>query len=193
MTAPDPGEPPRGGFRRISEEVVNRGPVVTLAVAKVETPSGRVLDREIVHHPGAVAVVPVLPGPSGPEAVMVRQYRAPLDDLVLEIPAGKRDVAGEDPMVTAARELREEVGLAAGELHHLAGFHNSPGFCDEFLDVYLSVGPTPVADERQGEEELAMTIERVPLSAVPAMISDGRLTDAKSIIGLLLAIAHLEG
>jgi ADP-ribose pyrophosphatase len=180
------------GFRRLAETVIHKGHVVTLSVAQVATPSGSVLEREIVHHPGAVAVVAVLEGDRGPEAVLVRQYRAAVDQLLLEIPAGKRDVEGEDPMVAAARELQEEVGLQATELVHLAGFHNSPGFCDEFLDVYLAMHPVDVADDRQGVEEEAMTIERVPLAEVPAMIADGRLTDAKSIIGLLMAIRHLD-
>jgi ADP-ribose pyrophosphatase len=179
-------------FRRLQETVIHEGHVVTLTVAQVQTPSGVVLEREIVHHPGAVAVVALLDSDRGLEAVLVRQYRAAVDQLLLEIPAGKRDVVGEDPMVAAARELQEEVGLAATELVHLSGFHNSPGFCDEFLDVYLAMHPVVVADDRQGVEEEAMTIERVPLSEVPAMIADGRLTDAKSIIGLLMAIRHLD-
>ena len=188
-------KPPAGeetGFRRLDETVIHEGHVVTLSVAKIVTPSGAVLEREIVHHPGAVAVVAVLESDHGHEAVLVRQYRAAVDGLVLEIPAGKRDVEHEDPMVAAARELQEEVGLASDELVHLAGFHNTPGFCDEFLDVYLALHPVVVADNRQGVEEEAMTIERVPLSEVPAMIADGRLSDAKSIIGLLMAIRHLD-
>ena len=183
------GDPP---FRRLEETVIHAGHVVTLSVARVASPSGAVLEREIVHHPGAVAVVALLEGHNGYEAVLVRQYRAAVDQLVLEIPAGKRDVAGEDPKVAAARELQEEVGMSATELVHLAGFHNSPGFCDEFLDVYLAMHPVVVSDDRQGVEEEAMTIERVPLSEVPAMIADGRLTDAKSIIGLLMAIRHVD-
>jgi ADP-ribose pyrophosphatase len=96
-------------------------------------------------------------------------------------------------MVAAARELQEEVGLSAtAELEQLAGFHNSPGFCDEFLLVYLARNPVEVADDRQGDEEEAMTVERVPLADVPAMIADGRITDAKTIIGLLLTIRRLD-
>jgi ADP-ribose pyrophosphatase len=180
------------GFRRLDETVIHEGHVVTLSVAKIVTPSGAVLEREIVHHPGAVAVVAVLESDHGHEAVLVRQYRAAVDGLVLEIPAGKRDIQDEDPMVAAARELQEEVGLESHELVHLAGFHNTPGFCDEFLDVYLALHPVVVPDARQGVEEEAMTIERVPLAEVPAMIADGRLSDAKSIIGLLMAIRHLD-
>lgn len=180
-----------GGFRRGPDELVHRGPGVTLVVAEVTAPSGATVRREIVRHPGAVAVVPIMTGPAGPEAVLLRQYRAAIDGLLLEIPAGTRDVDDEDPAATAARELREEAGLAHDHLVHLAGFHNAPGFCDEYLDVYLALDPTVVPDERQGEEELAMTIERVPLADVPAMIADGSLIDAKSIIGLLLALRHL--
>lgn len=179
------------GFRRIGERLLYQGRKLTLVMAAVTTPDGDTVEREIVHHPGAVAVVAVVDGAEGPEVVLVRQYRAALDALLLELPAGTRDVEGEDPRDTAVRELREEVGLEASGLEHLVGFHNSPGFCDELLDVYLTRSPGDVAHERQGAEEHAMTVERVPLAAVPAMIADGRITDAKTIIGLLLARDHL--
>lgn len=158
-----------------------------MAVADVVTPDGATVEREIVHHPGAVAVVAAVEGRAGVEVVLVRQYRAALDALVLELPAGTRDVDGEDPADTARRELQEEAGLDAPLLEHLVGFHNSPGFCDEFLDVYLAREPRVVDHDRQGAEELAMTVLRVPMSEAIAMIGDGRITDAKTIIGLLLA------
>lgn len=144
-------------------------------------------------HPGAVSVVPVLNTSDGPVAVLVRQFRAAIDADLLEIPAGKRDVEGEAPELTARRELAEEVGLQAGRLVPLAQYYNSPGFTDELSHSFLALDLTPVPDERQGLEEEHMTIERVPLADVAPMIADGRLVDAKSIIGLLLAIAHLDG
>jgi ADP-ribose pyrophosphatase len=140
-----------------------------------------------VHHPGAVAVVAV----DGDEAVLVRQYRVPLGDVLLEIPAGKRDVHGEDVEVTARRELEEEVGLRAGSLELLARFHNSPGFCDELIHVFLAAELTPVPMRRDGAEEQTMTIERVRLDDVPLLIAAGELRDAKTIIGLTLARERL--
>jgi ADP-ribose pyrophosphatase len=138
-------------------------------------------------------VVPVLfPEGAGPTVVMVRQYRAALDALLLEIPAGKRDVPGEDPEVTAARELEEEVGYRAGKLERLARFHNSPGFSDELHHVFLGTELEAVATSLQGVEEQHMTVEHVLLDDAPALIAAGELTDAKSIIGLLLAREHLH-
>lgn len=176
------------GFARGPERLVHAGHVISLAIGSFTAPDGTTFEREVVHHPGAVSVVPLLGDGS---VVLVRQYRAALDDLLLEIPAGKRDVADEPPEVTAARELEEEVGRRAGRLELLAEFHNSPGFCDEHSHVFLATELTDVPVDRQGVEEQHLTIEVVPLDDVPAMIADGRLRDAKTIIGLLLALRHV--
>ena len=177
------------GFRRLDERVLHRGPVVTLARATFVDPDGRTFEREIVHHPGAVAVVPVLG--DGATVVLVRQYRSALDDLVLEIPAGKLDVEAEAPEAAAARELEEEIGQRAGHLELLAEFYNSPGFCDERGLVYLGTELEPCAVSAQGVEERHMTVEHVALDDVTGMVADGRLGDAKTIIGLLLARERL--
>lgn len=171
------------GFEQLGEDVIHVGPVFSVSVGRVRTPTGGTVVREYVRHPGAVMVVPVIDG----EAVMVRQYRAAIDRYLLEIPAGKRDVEGEDPRETAARELQEEVGLTASELTLLSNFYNTPGFSDEYSYCYLATGCVEVAADRQGSEEEHMTIERVALSRVPELIATGELDDAKSIIGLLLA------
>ncbi|RMH73114.1 MAG: NUDIX hydrolase [Actinomyces sp.] len=171
------------GFGVVGDEVVHRGRILTLVHRRVHDPEGQVHDRDVVHHPGAVAVVPVVDG----EVVLVRQYRAALDADLLEIPAGLRDVAGEDPAVTAHRELAEEVGLATDELEHLVTFHNSPGFSDEQVIVYLATDLRPVPDERHGPEERWMSIERIPVGEAVAMALDGRLSDVKTIVGLLVA------
>ncbi len=122
---------------------------------------------------------------------MVRQFRAAVDGDLLEVPAGKRDVDGEATEVTAARELAEEVGRRAGRLDLLARFYNSPGFSDEFTWLYLAQDLSSVPLDRQGAEEQHMTIEEVPLAAVPGMIRAGEIVDAKSIIGLTLTAAQL--
>jgi ADP-ribose pyrophosphatase len=171
-------------FRKVAERELYDGPVISLAVATFEGPDGDTFDREVVHHPGAVSVVPLT---GDGHVVMVRQFRAAVDADVLEIPAGKRDVADEPPEVTAQRELGEEVGLHAGELSLLARFHNSIGFSDELSLVYLGTELTEVPVDLQGIEEQHMTVEHIPLVDVPRLIADGTLTDAKSIIGLTLA------
>jgi 8-oxo-dGTP pyrophosphatase MutT (NUDIX family) len=172
-------------FRVTGEREVWTGPLLRLAVATVDGPGGGSFEREVVHHPGAVSVVPVVD--DGAAVLMVRQYRAPLDRLLLEIPAGKRDVPGEPPETTARRELEEEVGMRAGRLEKLAEFYNSPGFCDEHSWVFMALDLAPAASSAHSEEEQHMTIERVLLDDVPGLIASGALMDAKSIIGLCLA------
>lgn len=116
---------------------------------------------------------------------LVHQYRVALNRGMWEIPAGLRDVDGEPPLATARRELAEEVGLAADELTPLMRFHNSPGFCDEAVEIFLATGLSAVPDDRQGPEEQHMTVERLALAEAVAMVSEGLITDAKTVIGLL--------
>ncbi len=166
------------GFLKITEETVSG-------------PEEKVFKRTVVRHPGAVVVVPV-EGDS--HAILVRQYRAAVDGWLLEVPAGKRDVDGEAPEVTASRELLEETGLRAGRLVLLAEFYNTPGFCDEYtylfaaLDLEDAGGRQPI-----GAEEIAMTLERIALADVETLISTGSIMDAKTIIGLLLARSLVAG
>jgi ADP-ribose pyrophosphatase len=170
-------------FRKLAETEVHRSPLITVASARFAGPDGTEFERDIVHHPGAVVVVPLTEAGS---VLMVRQFRAAVGVELLEIPAGKRDVAGEPTEVTAVRELAEEVGRSAGRLDLLARFYNSPGFSDELSWLYLARDLTEVPESRQGAEEQAMTVEEVALADVPAMIEAGEIVDAKSIIGLTL-------
>lgn len=174
-------------FEKIGERVVHEGAVVTFTVGTFRSPDGVVLERDVVKHPGAVSVVPV----DGDEVILVRQYRAALGRDLLEIPAGKRDVPGEPPEATAARELEEEIGMRAATLVPLAEFYNSAGFSDEYSYVYLATDLETGEQSLQGVEEQHMTVERYRLDDVPAMIAAHELVDAKTIIGLLLALRHL--
>ncbi len=176
------------GFGKVSEREIHRGYVISTAVGTFVAPDGTEFDRDIVHHPGAVSVVPLLEGGS---VILVRQYRAALDDYLLEIPAGKRDVVGEDPVVTAHRELAEEIGKAADHMELLAEFYNSPGFSDEHSYTFLARGLHETAMQRDGIEEQSMEIEYVPLAVVPSLIHAGEITDAKTIIGLMMARERL--
>ena len=167
------------------EREVWQGPLLRFTVATVDGPDGVSFEREVVHHPGAVSVVPVVD--SGDSVLLVRQYRVAVGRDLLEIPAGKRDVEGEAPEVTARRELEEEVGMRAGRLEKLAEFYNSPGFCDEHSWVFMALDLSEVPSSAHSEEEQHMTVERVALDDVPGLIAAGELMDAKSIIGLCLA------
>ncbi|HEY2333249.1 MAG TPA: NUDIX hydrolase [Acidimicrobiales bacterium] len=178
------------GFRIVgARRLLDIGRGMRVESVDVEGPDGDRFQREVVRHPGAVAVVPVL---ADGRAVLVRQWRAAVGEVVLEIPAGLRDVDGEPTEETARRELAEEVGYRPGQLQLLTSFWTAVGLLEEVCHVYLATGLEPTALDRHGAEELAMTIERVELSAVPAMVADGRIRDSKTIIGLLLARDRLD-
>ena len=179
-----------GGFRHLDEDILHAGYIFDLVRARFEAPDGEVFSRDIVRHPGAVSVVPV---DADGRIVMVRQYRPALDALLLEIPAGKRDVADEPPADTAQRELGEEIGVRAGSLELLGTFANAPGFSDELQWIYLGRDLVEVPRDVQGVEESHMEIERLTFAEARASIIDGRLTDTKSIIGILLAASMVDG
>ncbi|HEX6423147.1 MAG TPA: NUDIX hydrolase [Acidimicrobiales bacterium] len=176
------GAEPGATFRVVSERPAWSGRRLAVAEVEVEGPDGSRHVREVVRHPGAVAVVPLHEDGT---VTLLRQYRAALDAEVWEIPAGLRDVDGEPTEETARRELAEEAGLRAHELDHLVTFHNSAGFSDESVVVYVATGLTEVPDDRQGVEEQHMHVERMPLTAALAMVDDGRITDAKTVLAVI--------
>jgi ADP-ribose pyrophosphatase len=174
-----------GGFEKVDEREVWRGHSVWAGEATFRSPGGETFERDIVHHPGAVAVVPVLD--RGDAVLLVRQYRAPVDQILLELPAGKRDVEGEAADLTARRELEEEAGMRAGRLEKLVESFLSPGFCDERITIFLALDLEPCESSAQGVEEEHMTVEKVGLDEIPGLIASGAIVDAKTIIGLCLA------
>jgi ADP-ribose pyrophosphatase len=172
------------GFRRLGEHELLAPGMLRVGEVQVAAPDGRTFARVVVHHPGAVAVLPVHDDGS---VTLVRQYRAPLDAEMWEVPAGTRDVDGEAPAATAVRELAEEAGLEAGRVELLIAFHNSPGFCDEVVHVFRATALRPCATELHGIEEQHMIVERFSSAEVLAMVRDGRTTDAKTVIGITLS------
>lgn len=180
-------------FRPLDERVVHPWAVWKLVEADFAAPDGEEFTRTFVRSPGAVGVVPLLFDPEGvPAVVLVRQYRPPLDALMDEIPAGMRDVDGEPPAETAQRELIEEVGMRAGHIELLTRFHNACGLTDADTHVFLATDLEPVGHDRQGPEERAMTVHQIALTEALARIADGRITDAKTVMGLLLADRKLR-
>jgi ADP-ribose pyrophosphatase len=180
----------RPRFEMVDEEVLHRGWIISLTKATFVDPDGMSFERDVVRHPGAVAVVAVT---NAEAVVMVHQYRPALDQWLLEIPAGTCDVDGEPDEVTARRELAEEVGYAARDLSLLTRCAITPGFCDELSAIYLATGLSPVAVDRQGIEERYMEIEEVPLSRFDALVDDGTIIDASTILGVGLAQRRLAG
>ena len=167
------------------------GVLSTVRVDTLRAHDGAEFQREVVEHIDAVAVVPVT---ADGEIVLVRHYRHPFRRVMLEIPAGVCDVHGEEAASTARRELAEEVALEGEQLTLLTTFHNSAGWTDEQTSIFLGCPVRPV-DRPDGfvltDEEASMEVVRMPLEEAVAAIHRGELTDAKTIIGLLLAVDRL--
>lgn len=181
------------GFAHLGDRPVADGWRIRMVKATFRAPDGSTYERDVVRPPGAVAVVPVTDAGT---VLLVRQYRGPVDEELLEIPAGTRDVPGEAAEATAARELAEEVGVRAGSLVAMGTMLNSPGFCDERTELFLARGLEPCPTERAGVEEHHMEVVEVDLDQVDAMVADGRLVDGQTILGLLLArdaLRHAPG
>ena len=174
-------------FRAAGEDVVYQSRLLRVARGRFVAPDGAEFERDVVHHPGWVAVVPVT---DDGQVICVRQYRPALGTWLLEIPAGIRDVDGEEPELTARRELAEEAGVAAEHVELVATIHNSPGFADEQGLIFLATGLTEVPLDRQGPEEDHMEVVRVALSEVAGLVASAQVTDAKTVVGLLLAAAR---
>ena len=168
----------------LGSEVAFRGRLLTLRVDRVRTPTGREAVREVVEHPGAIAVVPQLPDG---RVILIRQFRRPAGQALLEIPAGTRE-PGEDAETCARRELEEEIGYRAGRVERLGSFYTSPGFCTEYMDLFLASDLTPVAGEQPAEFEEAMVI--VQPTDAPTLLAAGEPLDAKSLAALLLVAAR---
>ena len=149
---------------------------------------GRVYERGAIDHPGAVVIVPLLPGDGGPQVLMLRQYRPALDLTILELPAGTRE-PDEPWLLCAQRELREETGQRAATFTALGEVWAAPGLTNERMAVFLAEGlsgdPLPMDEDEQ------ITVEPWPLAELAAMAIDGRLDDAKSVVGILRAARHL--
>ncbi len=172
------------GFRVLAAKRVYEGPRIYVERLSVEGPDGSEFEREVVRHPGAVAVVPVTEAGG---VLLVRQFRAPIARALLEIPAGTRDVEGEAPEQTALRELAEEVGVRAGSIEELGRFWNSPGFCDEETIVYLATGLVACEPEREGVEERYIEVVEVPLDQVEEVLTREGTVDIQTHVGILLA------
>ncbi len=178
------------GFRRVSEEELLRAWLFRVDRFHLLDPDGKPFDRFVLRHPGAVTVVPVH---DDGRVTLVRQYRAAVDALVLEIPAGTRDRDGEEPEATARRELAEEAGLEASDWELLVGTWNTPGISDQYTMIYLATGLSDIPARPDGVEEGYMTLETIHLDEVDALVADGSLKDETTVLGLYLARLRLAG
>ncbi len=170
-------------FRTVGSRTILDIAFLSLQIRDVRTPDGSVVERVVITHPGAVAVVPCV----GDDVVLIEQYRAPADTTVLEIPAGKLDIPDQGAEETARRELLEETGLVAGDLTWLTEIWTTVGFTDERITIYLAEAVGEEDRLPAGLEEESATIIRMPLAEAVRLVRSGVITDAKSAIGLLLA------
>jgi ADP-ribose pyrophosphatase len=156
------------------------GRLFSVEVLDLTDEGGRSYRREVVRHPGAVVIVPVL---SGDRLAMIRNYRIAPDQRLWELPAGKLE-PGEDPQHTAGRELEEETGYRARNLRKLGEFYTSPGFADELIRVYAADAADEVGQRLEPGEDIELEI--LPRQQVLAMVDSGEIRDAKTIAALFL-------
>ena len=166
--------------KTISSQLIYDGRVVKLRVDTVRMPGGRETTREIVEHSDCVAIVAI---DGNNNVLLVKQFRKPVEKELLEIPAGGID-PGEDPVTTVRREMQEETGYLPQKVERLGGFYSAPGYCSEYLHLYLATDLTP--SQLYAEDTESIKLTRVPISQIPSLIASGSICDAKGIVGLLI-------
>ena len=169
--------------KTLSSQLIFEGRAVRLRVDTVKMPSGQETEREIVEHDDCIAIIAI---DADDKVLLVKQFRKPVEKELLEIPAGGIDT-GENPEAAVSRELREETGYLPRKLERLGGFYSTPGYCTEYLYLYLATDLIP--SQLFAEDTENISLVRVPLSQVPELITSGDICDAKSIAGLF---AYLE-
>jgi 8-oxo-dGDP phosphatase len=178
-------------FAVADSETLHVGRVLALRLDEVVMPGGHVARREIIEHPGAVAILPLHDDAS---VVMIDQYRHAVGRRLRELPAGLLDTAGEDPVTTARRELMEEVGCTAQDWSVLVDVVPSPGFSDEAVRVFLARGLVEVGRPAGGDDEEAdLSVVRLPLADAVLQVLAGEIVNASTVAGLLAAQAVLAG
>ncbi|MFC1974739.1 NUDIX hydrolase [Chloroflexota bacterium] len=172
------------GEETLSSQLIYDGRAVKLRVDTVRMPSGRETTREIVEHSDCVAIIAV---DADDNVLLVNQFRKPVEKELLEIPAGGID-PGEDAVTTVRRELQEETGYLPRKVERLGGFYSAPGYCTEYLYLYLATDLTP--SQLHAEDTESIKLVRVPVNQIYGLITSGSICDVKSIAGLLTFLEY---
>jgi ADP-ribose pyrophosphatase len=170
---------------QLDSRPVHEGRIVHLAVDTARFPDGSTGELELIRHSGAAAVVAILGDHDAPDpdVVLLQQFRYAAGGQLFEVPAGRPDQPGEPWEEVAARELEEETGYVAGQLEPLTTIYTTPGFTDERIHLFLATGLAQGTTNLDQDE--FVEVVTMPLSAVMAAMEDGRIIDAKSLVGLL--------
>lgn len=172
--------------KSVSSETIFEGKVIRVRVDQVAMPDGKLARRELVDHPGGVGIVAVT---DQQEVILVKQFRKAIERAIYEIPAGKLD-AGEGHEACGVRELEEETGCRAREFRYLGFMYPTPGFANEVTHLYLATGL--YAGRMHPDQDEYLDVEKVPIEKVKEMIMQNEINDAKTICGVLKAIALLK-
>lgn len=168
--------------KTIHSKRIYNGRIINLRVDEVILPNGKKTIREIMEHPGAVAIVPLL---SDKRVILIEQFRKAVERIILEIPAGKLE-RGETPLSCAKRELVEETGYQAGKLKKIISFYPSPGFTTEIIHIFVATNLKRQYKKMNLDEDEFLEIKIVKLNKAIEYIEQGKIKDSKTIIGLLL-------
>lgn len=168
--------------KTLERQTVFSGRVIRVRLERVALPQGGEGRREIVEHRGAVVIVPLT---DQGEVVLVQQYRKAIEQVTWELPAGTLE-EGEEPLVCAKRELREETGLEAREWRRVVEFYSSPGFCTERMHLFWATGLTQ--GEQATDPDERIVCRRLPLAEAMDMARRGEIVDAKTLVGLFTAM-----
>lgn len=169
----------------ISSENIFDGNLLHVRRDTVKLPNGKTATREWIKHPGASSVIPMLKDGS---VILVKQYRYPVGKITLEVPAGKLDAPDEDPLVCAERELSEETGYTADKIEKLTTIATTVGFSNEYIHLYIATGLH--SGKQHTDDDEFINVVKVPLQEAVAMVNDGRIIDAKSVVSILMAAAR---
>lgn len=174
-------------FEILNRTLEHHGAIVDFYTLDVKVPNGNIAHWDHIEHKGAAAVVPV---DDDGKILMVRQYRGAIDDIMLEIPAGGRDSEDEDFLVCAARELEEETGYRSEHIYHLIDVNTAAAYTSEKIAVYYAENLIP--SKQLLDEDEFVSIERYTIEEIEEMIYSGRITDAKTIAGVLSYKCHVK-